>query len=240
MKHNLFALSDGQPFDYNRKITNNILEELKTIDELKSKNNDYEVGKKRQKKINAMRRKLDHSMDSVIVETCKYLNNNGFNHAIFEDLDNSFGKSYVKIDDINFNRIVKELKLSSLKDKFELISRKYGICFSTIHAEYTSKMCSCCGCIDDDNRPTQEEFKCVNCSFECNADVNAANNIKNRVVLTVLRNLLKQDADLKTFSPKTLSRDKLKKLLIEAFPNSYNYLEKTNYNMDIEPFYTNV
>jgi len=32
----------------------------------------------------------------------------GFDHAIFEDLDNSFGKTFGKMNDINFNRITKE------------------------------------------------------------------------------------------------------------------------------------
>jgi hypothetical protein len=40
-----------------------------------------------------------------------------------------------------------------------------------------SKRCSVCGCIDDDNRQSQETFKCIECGYENNADVNAAINI---------------------------------------------------------------
>ena len=43
--------------------------------------------------------------------------------------------------------------------------------------QYTSQTCSCCGCVDKQNRPSQARFKCTACGFECNADYNAALNI---------------------------------------------------------------
>ena len=85
-------------------------------------------------------------------------------------------------------------------------------------------MCSKCSCIHDDNRDSQEEFKCVHCGYEDNADINAAKNIRNRVILTVLKDLLKQDAQLKTFSPKNIKREKLKKFLTDAFSDSQSDL----------------
>lgn len=42
---------------------------------------------------------------------------------------------------------------------------------------YTSQMCSQCGFISKENRKTQAAFKCVECGFKENADVNAAINI---------------------------------------------------------------
>jgi hypothetical protein len=86
-------------------------------------------------------------------------------------------------------------------------------------------MCSKCSCIHDDNRDSQEEFKCVHCGYEDNADINAANNIRNKVILTMLKDLLKQDAQLKTFTPKNISRQKLKKFLTEAFSDSQSDLQ---------------
>ena len=56
---------------------------------------------------------------------------------------------------------------------------KYDIAVSTVHASYTSKMCPMCGCIEDENRPTQETFECIECGYKDNADFNAAKNIKN-------------------------------------------------------------
>ena len=52
---------------------------------------------------------------------------------------------------------------------------------------YTSQQCPICGCISRDNRPRQEDFKCVHCDHEDNADRNAAINIYLRYVLDVLR-----------------------------------------------------
>lgn len=41
----------------------------------------------------------------------------------------------------------------------------------------TSRTCPACGCKDKENRKTQATFKCVQCGFEENADLNAARNI---------------------------------------------------------------
>ena len=43
--------------------------------------------------------------------------------------------------------------------------------------QYTSQKCSNCHYISADNRPNQKTFACTKCSFEDNADVNAAKNI---------------------------------------------------------------
>jgi putative transposase len=46
-----------------------------------------------------------------------------------------------------------------------------------VDARYTSQRCSCCGHTEKENRKSQELFKCLNCGYEENADVNAAKNI---------------------------------------------------------------
>jgi putative transposase len=45
---------------------------------------------------------------------------------------------------------------------------------------YTSQTCSACGHVSRSNRPSQDTFLCVQCSFSANADVNAAVNISER------------------------------------------------------------
>lgn len=218
VKHNLFSLSNGYNFDYNRKLLNELSNELIKIDNLK-KDKSYIVGKKKQRKIDSFRNKIKKSNEQVCSGVCKYLNSIGKDHIVMENLDNGFGKSYVKDknnSDLNFNRIVNELNLSSLKDMLEHISRKYDISLSTVHSSYTSKQCSHCGCIDDGNRLNQEEFRCVECGYENNADINAAINIEKRVSSTVLRsNLLKQNKlGNGSFEPKILKREKVKELLL--------------------------
>ncbi len=46
-----------------------------------------------------------------------------------------------------------------------------------VRAAYTSQTCSACGHVASENRESQAVFRCVACSHEANADVNAAINI---------------------------------------------------------------
>lgn len=186
------------------------------IDKLKE-NKDYKIGKRKQHKLDVLKMKIVKSEQELISIMCKKLHNQGFNHIVMEDLDNGFGKCYVKDkdnEDINYNRKVKFLGLSSLKDEVEHIARKYDIGVSTVHSSYTSKMCPVCGCIEDENRPNQETFECIECGYKNNADFNAANNIKNRVVLTVLRDKLLKQLDNGAYEPKKLQREKVKEVLL--------------------------
>ena len=94
------------------------------------------------------------------------------------------------------------------------IARKYGIALSTVQASYTSKMCPVCGCIEEENRPEQETFCCVECGHSANADFNAAVNIKNRVGEAVLRNGLLKLLDNGAYEPRKLKREKVKEVLL--------------------------
>ena len=75
-------------------------------------------------------------------------------------------------------------------------------------------MCPICGCIEDENRPSQETFECIECGHKDNADFNAATNIRNRVVVTVLRDKLLKQLDNGTYEPKKLEREKVKEVLL--------------------------
>ena len=54
-----------------------------------------------------------------------------------------------------------------------------GIKVEYVSARYTSQKCSKCGHISRSNRKNQSQFKCSQCSYQLNADLNAAFNIKN-------------------------------------------------------------
>ena len=192
------------------------------IDSLKSKDNDYEVGKKTQRKLDTLRNKILKANQQLISGMCRELMLGGVRHIVMENLDNGFGKTYVKdetFDGINFNDIVKFLGISSLKKEVEHIGRNYNIAVSTVHSNYTSKMCPICGCIDDGNRTTQEDFCCVECGHGDNADHNAAVNIRNRVSTTVLcKRLLKQLGN-GAYEPSKMSKDKVKDVLLSYRAN---------------------
>jgi IS605 OrfB family transposase len=217
VKHNMFTLSDGTTYDYDRELVKAFAEASKRVDELKANDNDYKVGKRRQWKVDTIRHKIREAEKQEIAKMCKQLHEQGVMHIVMEDLNGKFGKSYIKdkcYDDLNFNRIVKALRISSLKSEVEHIARKYDIAVSTVHASYTSKMCPVCGCIEDENRPTQEEFSCIECGHEDNADVNAAINIKNRVTVTVLREQLLKRLGNGAYEPRKLKREKVKDALL--------------------------
>ena len=216
-KHNLFSLSDETTYDYDRKLVNDFCKLSLEIDKLKAKNKEYKVGKRKQQKLDTLKSKMIKSEQQLIAKMCKTLHSQDVGHIVMEDLDNGFSKCYVKDkdnEDINYNRKVKFLGLSSLKQEVEHIARKYDIAVSTVQASYTSKMCPICGCIEDENRPNQETFECIECGYKDNADFNAAKNIRNRVLVTVLRELLLKQLDNGAFEPKKLKREKVKEVLL--------------------------
>lgn len=216
-KHNLLSLSNETTYDYDRKLVNDFCKLSLQIDELKKQNKEYVVGKRKQLKLNKMREVMLRKQQQMFAEMCKSLQSQGINHIVMENLDNGFGKSYVKDkdnEDINYNRIINFLKISSLKNEVEHIARKYDIAASTVQASYTSKMCPICGCIEDENRPNQETFSCIECGYTDNADFNAAKNIRNRVCVTVLRDKLLKQKDNGAYEPKKLKKEKVKEVLL--------------------------
>ena len=216
-KHNLFSLSDETTYDYDRKLVNDFFKLSIEIDKLKAKNKEYKVGKRKKQKLDTLKFKMIKSEQQLIADMCKALQSQGVGHIVMEDLDNGFGRCYVKDkdnEDINYNRKVKFLGLSSLKQEVEHIARKYDIAVSTVQASYTSKMCPISGCIEDENRPNQETFECIECGHKDNAGFNAAKNIRNRVLVTVLRELLLKQLDNGAFEPKKLKREKVKEVLL--------------------------
>lgn len=235
-KHNLFALSNETVYDYDRKLVNDFCKLSLEIDKLKG-NKSYAIGKRKQHKLDTLKRKMIHSEQHMIATMCKELHNKGVNHIVMEDLNNGFGKCYIKDkdnEDINYNRKVKFLGLSSLKQEVEHIARKYDIAISTVHSCYTSKMCPICGCIDDNNRPNQETFECVECGYKSNADFNAANNIKNRVYITVLCNSLLKQLDNNSYMPKKMKKEMVKEVLLSFRRDLYKvgseYNQNNNFN----------
>ncbi len=230
-KHNLLQCSNGSSIDFDRRTMSKLADELKKVDELKAIDKDYVAGKRKTRIMNHLRREIHSKIRHSMSNMCKGFNASGVNHAVFENLDNGFGKSHAKTpDDLNQNRMMNELHLSSLKNEFDHIARNYGIATSYVHSEYTSQTCSQCGCVDSENRESQEEFKCVECGYECNADVNASVNIRDRVGLTVLRTSLLDEKinGSGVYEPKALPRDKVKETLLSLRkrPDSMDRLAK--------------
>ena len=223
-KHNLFQCSNGDTIDYDRKLVETLSKELLKIDKCKKRNKDYEIGKRRNHKLKHLERELHSKIREEISILCKRFNSQGIDHAIFENLTGFEEKCFCKDEnDLNYNRKIRLLKLSSLKDEFEHVARKYRIAVSLVHSCYSSQTCPVCGCVDSENRKSQEEFECIECGYKANADFNASVNILERVVSTVLRNELLKNGKLGngTFEPKKLKREKVKEVLL-SFRYNYN------------------
>ena len=215
-KHNLMTCSNGYEIDFDRELVEELSKELKKIDELKKRKSNYEIGKRKQNKIDHLNRELISKIREEISNLCKQLKKHHYHHAVFEDLDNQFGSTFAKDEnDLNYNRRLKILHLGDLKNEFEHIARKYRIAVSLVQSFYTSQTCPKCGCIDKENRKDQEHFECVDCGYKANADLNASRNIKNRVVQAVLRDLLlkKDSKGSSAYIPKVNSKEKTLEVL---------------------------
>ena len=73
----------------------------------------------------------------------------------------------------NWSRLRKRLK-----DKMDANGGNLVI----VPAAYTSQTCHQCGHVASENRDSQAVFKCVECGYQTNADVNAAMNILGRAL----------------------------------------------------------
>lgn len=227
-KHNMFALSTGEFIPHDESLIADLEDALLKVD-AKQKNYNarfakdvehdaFKISKKDKTRIAAITTKLNESNKRTIVNLCRQFAEQGIKHIAMENLD-GFKGSRLHADDskgFNLGRLHLRTGLSSLKDEFIHIAPKYGLSVSLVQPEYTSKMCGECGCIDDRNRQTQEEFKCVECGHSENADIHSAKNIKFRLTSTVLRGRLLEmagDSGYRCFQPKSLFRWQVRKFL---------------------------
>lgn len=187
IKNNLFTTSDNDSIDYDRNLMDRYIKFLKKIDNRKSK----KLSIKRKMKYNHWQLKIHNYILEKAVELIKIVKQKGNNHIVLEDLDLMSSLKSMNIEfDINNGRLLKLLNLSSIKHKIRKLGYKYNVNVSFVNSEYTSITCSECGNININNRKHQEKFACTKCNNKLNADYNASINIKNRVLLDVLKDKL--------------------------------------------------
>ena len=122
-------------------------------------------------------RSINISINEMTDKKKKQLNYEELDNIILENL------KYIQIDTANrVNKTTRKL-LSKwnlglihqrIKNKCEI--NRVNLVF--INPKNTSRTCPICGNIDKKNR-NKEQFRCVNCGYECNADINASKNILN-------------------------------------------------------------
>ena len=196
---NLFSLSNGVQIKYDEKIINqaaklNKIISYKQTNKSVSEKNIDEINKiyskKIQRRISKMVRRAEYYQNYKSHELIKYMKNNNFNYLVMEDLDLKSNKTKVKKNSndikINYNDIAKTLRINNLKNVLERLCKKANFNFAKVNPAYTSQTCPVCGNIDKKNR-NHRMFLCTNCHYSDDADINAAKNIKNRIINPMLK-----------------------------------------------------
>jgi putative transposase len=220
-KHNMFMLSDdvycrpdadGNPvmtrsYDYDRELIDAYKKHLEDIESKKRNDPNYSYGKKVRTREKKLKEKMKQSLIRTAVEMLEDVKASGFNHFVAEQLSGSYGKNFSKDEDgINFNKLLGFIGFFSFDETLESLAHKHGIGISFVHAAYTSQTCPVCGHVHENNRKSQECFKCECCGYEANADENSSVNIKNRVTQDVLLKRLLKLSDNGEYRPKTIKR----------------------------------
>lgn len=132
--------------------------------------------KTRMKPVDKVRDKVANFSDTINHKYSKYIVDlavkNGCGVIQMEDLSGATANTSEKF--------LKDWSYYDLQNKIEYKAKERGIEVRKVNPRYTSKRCSKCGNIHDDNRDcknNQAKFKCVICGHEENADINAAKNI---------------------------------------------------------------
>ena len=83
-KHNLFSLSDGTTYDYDRKLVNEYAKLCKEVDNLKNADKDYKLSKRKQWKFDRLKHKMIKREEQIISTMCRSLQSQGVNHIVME------------------------------------------------------------------------------------------------------------------------------------------------------------
>jgi len=74
------------------------------------------------------------------------------------------------------NRLMQAWKYTLIKKKLKSVSEEKGFQFNEVHNKFRSQRCYSCGYVNKGNRK-KSLFKCKHCSYESDADLNAALNL---------------------------------------------------------------
>ena len=76
------------------------------------------------------------------------------------------------------NRVLRNARLGQMLEILEYMCKLAGVALVKVDPRNTSRRCNQCGHIAAENRESQAVFHCVECGHTCNADTNAARNIR--------------------------------------------------------------
>lgn len=123
-----------------------------------------------------------------------------YNHKISKyiiDFAEKYNCATIQMEDLSgATKDVTEILLKNwsyfdLQSKIEYKAKERGIEVIKVNPKYTSKRCSRCGCIHEDNRDCkndQAKFECKICGHKENADINASKNISIPYIDEIIKN----------------------------------------------------
>ncbi len=176
--NNLATTSD---FDFFKGVRGKIAGFQRLRSQLQSKGT--ESARKKFNKVSGAQKRFMRSVNHEISKRIVGKLNAG-DVIVMEDLHGIRSRRKGKI----MNRLLSNWAFSQLRVFIEYKAVRKGIIFSIISPAYTSKMCNRCHEINSIRPKKAGFFKCLNCGYSCNADLNASFNLRNRV--DALRNTL--------------------------------------------------
>ena len=189
-----FTLSNGT-FKENPKVFKTFERELKiqgrSLARKKKGSNNWRKQKEKLTRLHLKIKRVRHDFlhknsheltkkyDRIVIEKLRVKNmtrsakGNHQNHGKKVKQKSGLNRSLL---DVSFSEFVRQLEYKSKWRAKEVVK---------VDAKYTSQTCNRCGHVSKENRKSQAKFKCVECGYKENADVNAAQNILARAIANV-------------------------------------------------------
>ena len=225
-KHNIFALSNHEIQEINKKLVKKIVKEKKKLKEIQSQRDKLKLPKEYSKRQKRIQNKINKQVEYLQNYACHLLLKNHKNSIlVMENLKRNLKKCKINNnqyeEELNYNDLFSLLRIYSMKDTVIRMSGNYNVNVVLVNPDFTSQMCPKCGNISKNNRKSQETFCCEKCNHKNNADINAAKNIKGRFTNPKFKEeLQKEVADTQLISePKISNRFKFKQKLFEITNN---------------------
>lgn len=146
--------------------------------------------KRRMKKANNIGDKYNRFKDTYNHKVSRYIVDLAYKHGVktiqMEDLSG--------FSEHQSESLLKNWSYYDLQNKIKYKAEEKGINTIFINPQYTSKRCSKCGNIHEENRDcknNQAKFECVVCGHKENADINASKNIAIPYIDKIIKEYLK-------------------------------------------------
>ena len=132
------------------------------------------IANKRKDFLHKLSNEITSENQTIVIEKLKIKNMTKSTTGTVEEPKKSSGKR-------GLNRVITQQSWGTFFEMLKYKAEKKGGEVIEVDPKFTSQKCSCCGHISKENRKSQSKFKCVQCQFELNADLNASINILNSV-----------------------------------------------------------